>query len=262
MKAILEQIVIETLEERKREQGLDLWRRPILKFADGESPEFLRLRQSVLPDHYLPQQILPGAKIVVSYFLPFSRQAAESNRGGRYASPLWAAAYQQSSQLLPLINERLCQALRQRGWRAAVPQDTGYAGPGIYKSRWSQRHIARIGGMGTFGLHNLLITDSGCCGYYSSVVTDLEAPPDRMLTEERCLWRSRGNCGQCRRQCVGGAWDEEGRFLRENCLAMCMETADHYCHGEFEQLADACGKCAVGLPCSLGVPGREEERAK
>lgn len=262
MKAMLEKIIDAELERRKQERGLpELWRRPIVKFADAESPEFLRLRQSVLPDHSLPHQILPGAKIVISYFLPFCQQAAESNVGGRYASPLWVKAYQQSSQLLPIINETICEALRQAGHRAAIPQDVGYAGPGIYKSRWSQRHIAWIGGMGTFGLYNLLITDSGCCGYYSSVVTNLDAPPDQILEEERCLWRSRGLCGQCLRQCVGGAW-AQGEFLREKCLEMCLETARYYGRGELEQPADACGKCAVGLPCSLGVPGAIEKQEK
>lgn len=260
----LEQTIWQILERQRREKGLpDLWRRPIVRFADGESPAFLRLRQAVLPDHFLPRQILPGAKIVISYFLPFSRQAVESNVGGRYASPLWVAAYQQSSRLLPVINEEICRAVRQAGFRAAIPQDTGYAGPGVYKSRWSQRHIAWIGGMGTFGLHNLLLTDSGCCGYFSSVVTDLDLLPDAMLAEERCLWRSQGACGQCLRQCVGGAWTPEGEFLREKCLDMCMETAGFYGPAESGQPADACGKCAAGLPCSLSVPaGRAAEERK
>ena len=198
MKEKLTKAVWQEVTQYRKAQDLPLlWRQPLLAFTDAGHPGFLRLRQLVLPDHYLPQDLLPGARIVVCYFLPFSREVIESNRAGRYASPLWVMAYQHSAQLLYRINRRLCQEVAAAGGRAAIPQDTGYAAEGVYKSRWSQRHIAWLGGLGTFGKNNLLITDSGCCGYGASVVTDLQEEPGAPLEQERCLLYREGSCGAC-----------------------------------------------------------------
>lgn len=253
MKEKLTKAVWQEVTQYRKAQDLPLlWRQPLLAFTDAGHPGFLRLRQLVLPDHYLPQDLLPGARIIVCYFLPFSREVIESNRAGRYASPLWVMAYQHSAQLLYRINRRLCQEVAAAGGRAVIPQDTGYAAEGVYKSRWSQRHIAWLGGLGTFGKNNLLITDSGCCGYGASVVTDLQEEPGAPLEQERCLLYREGSCGACVGQCPNGALAMEG-FCRERCYAMCMENAAHY-QGQFPWQADACGKCGAGLPCSWQVP--------
>lgn len=109
MKEKLTKAVWQEVTQYRKAQDLPLlWREPLLAFTDAGHPGFLRLRQLVLPDHYLPQDLLPGARIVVCYFLPFSREVIESNRAGRYASPLWVMAYQHSAQLLYRINRRLC----------------------------------------------------------------------------------------------------------------------------------------------------------
>ena len=49
------------LSFREDHQLPPLWRRPLIGFADTDHPGFLRLRQAVLPDHALPQDILPAA---------------------------------------------------------------------------------------------------------------------------------------------------------------------------------------------------------
>lgn len=76
-----------------------------------------------------------------------------------------------------------------------------------------------LGGMGTFGLNNLLLTDSGCCGYYSSLVTDLPAEADAQISEERCLYKRNGSCGLCAKRCVADALGTDG-FDRNRCYVL------------------------------------------
>lgn len=238
----------------RREHRLPpLWRRPLIGFAPADHPGFPRLRQIVLPDHALPEDILPGARGVVVCFLPFSLEVIQSNRDGRYASPLWVTAYQRSSQVLLPVGRRLQALLEGEGFQAALPQDTSYAAPGVYKSRWSHRHIAYLAGMGTFGKHNLLITSKGCCGYYTSLVASLPLTGDPIPREPACLLYQGKDCGLCIRRCVGGALTKEG-FCREQCYEMCMENQPVQQSRGLPLPRDACGKCAVCLPCSFALP--------
>lgn len=149
---------------------------------------------------------------------------------------------------------QLIQAIAEKeGFRAVIPTDTGYAAPGLYKSRWSHRHIAFLAGLGTFGKHNLLITSKGCCGYYTSLVTTLPLAGDLIPAKPACLFYHGKDCGLCIKQCVGGALTKEG-FCREKCYAMCMENQPVQ---HLALPADACGKCAVCLPCSFASPHTE-----
>lgn len=245
------------LSFREEHQLPPLWRRPLIGFADTDHPGFLRLRQAVLPDHALPQEILPDCRTAVVCFLPFSLEVIQSNREGRYASPLWVMAYQRSAQVLGSVGQLIQTIAEEEGFRAVIPTDTGYAAPGLYKSRWSHRHIAFLAGMGTFGKHNLLITSKGCCGYYTSLVTTLPLTGDPIPDKQACLFYQGKDCGLCIKQCVGGALTKEG-FCREKCYAMCMENQPVQQKRGLDLPADACGKCAVCLPCSFASPYREE----
>ena len=46
-----------------------------------------------------------------------------------------------------------------------------------FTSIWSERHIAFICGLGTFGLSRGLITRKGICGRFGSLITDLDLYP-------------------------------------------------------------------------------------
>jgi epoxyqueuosine reductase len=48
------------------------WEEPLLGIAAAEDPLFPRLRQAVRPTHGLPADLLPGARTVIVYFLPFA----------------------------------------------------------------------------------------------------------------------------------------------------------------------------------------------
>ncbi|MDD3403325.1 MAG: hypothetical protein PHQ72_08220 [Hespellia sp.] len=69
------------------------------------------------------------------------------------------------------------------------------------KSDWSHRHFAYAVGMGTFGINNMLITRYGCCGRYSTIVTNLNVEPDQPVSEEYCLYKKNGSYGICMKNC-------------------------------------------------------------
>ena len=53
-----------------------IWRAPIVGLADAGSPLFPELRIVAYRGHRVPQDYLPGARTVISYFLPFEPSVA------------------------------------------------------------------------------------------------------------------------------------------------------------------------------------------
>ncbi len=226
------------------ENGLEnIWKEPIIKYADAKNPMFQQFNQIVTEHHYIPEDFLPGATNVLSYFLPFQDEVAKSNVGGKESSALWANAYLITNKLAIHLNEHLTKMIHQLGYLAAIPTNIGFSKEELM-SRWSQRHIAYLAGHGTFGLNNMLISEKGCAGRYFSIVTTLPVELDSIIKEERCLYKRTGTCKACVKKCPTGALTENG-FDRFLCYTMCLENKKKYDH------ADVCGKCVVGLPCTF-----------
>ena len=68
------------------------WRAPLVGFASAADPLFERSKQAVSSTHALPGDLLPGAKTVIVWFVPFERSVALSNIPGSTASLEWATA--------------------------------------------------------------------------------------------------------------------------------------------------------------------------
>lgn len=220
-----------------------IWKTPIIKYADAKNPNMLRLKELISPSHYLPQDFLPEATTVLSYFLPFQEQIGASNVSGEAASSTWANAYTATNSMAVYLNLQLKRFIEQNGFQAAIPQNTSYR-DGMLISDWSQRHIAYFAGHGTFGINNMLISDVGSCGRYFSIITSLPVAPGTPVTQERCLYKKNGTCGICLARCFSGALTKDG-FDRRKCYDACQKNEAKY------PGASVCGKCVVGLPCSF-----------
>ncbi len=231
------------------------WDRPLVGYARADDPLFARLKEIVRPTHELPQDFLAGAKMVISYFLPFQDDVAESNREGRYSSRLWGIAYIETNRLINEMNKYLKEELTGMGYRAAYVPATHNFDTETLMSDWSHRSAAYIAGLGTFGLNHMLITESGCCGRVGSLVTGLEVEPTRRYSRELCLYRAAGSCGRCVERCVNEALYFEG-LDRHRCYEMLLENGERL--SDLESLADVCGKCLVDVPCSRRIPRPEE----
>lgn len=242
IQAELERLIEEFCRQTGRE---NIWQKPVIRYGDAHSPLFDQLKELVDPQHHHPCEYLPGATLVLSYFLPFKEEVGRSNVDGEMISPQWADGYNYSNEMAPYINDGLCKFIHALGYEACPPTDIGMINDGFPRSRWSQKHVAYICGHGTFGVNNMMISDKGCVGRYYSIITALPFAHDQVVTEERCLYKKDGSCLQCVERCPIGALHADG-FDRLRCLDQCN------INGEKFPGADACGKCVVGLPCSFG----------
>jgi len=62
--------------------GIKIYEQLLVAVAAADDPLFIKLKEPdvVGPEHLLPEDFVPGAKSVVSYFLPFSKEIREANR--------------------------------------------------------------------------------------------------------------------------------------------------------------------------------------
>lgn len=224
------------------------YRQPLVGFASAEDPRFGDLLRVVHPAHWFPQDLLPGAKSVVAFFLPFAPWVVEANAQHReQVAREWAVAYIETNALIGRITSHLIEALAERGVHAAAEPATHNFDPQSLVSHWSHKSAAVIAGLGSFGLHQMAITDSGCAGRFGSLVLDAELPSTPSQPKERCLYYHDASCLECVLRCPANALDETVPLDKQRC-----DSRLHSVSREFEHLglADVCGKCAIG-PCSL-----------
>lgn len=227
------------------------WGEPLVRVAAANDPLWTERVRLISGTHCTPEDMLPGAKSVICYFIPFERQTVISNVGGDLPSEEWDTAYLETNVMLGELKNHLRTLLAESGCRGdEKPPVYNYSTDG-YVSDWSHKTAAFIAGLGTFGLHNMLITEKGCCGRLGSIVTDLELQADPRTEKENCLFFAEGICGACISRCPAGAISRDG-YCRKTCgdriYATPMRTTEL-------GTADTCGKCAAMVPCSFGIPG-------
>lgn len=224
------------------------YRQPLVGIIKADHPEFARLKDYVDPSHLLPEDILPGGKSVVSFFLPFDRSVVVSNTKTGYASREWAIAYIETNRLIGRVCAALRDMLATHGWEARWELPTYSFDPVRLVSRWSHKSVGVIAGLGEFGVHQMVITDAGCAGRFGSLITTapLKPTPRPNAPQVRCRYYSDGSCTVCVDRCPVGAICVDG-FDRSLCYERCLENDRHYAELE---LTDVCGKCATG-PCAL-----------
>jgi epoxyqueuosine reductase QueG len=245
----LTDFIVSTIhQEVKSASTTTRFREPIIGFATADDPRFSELRHVVDPNHHSPENILPGARSVISFFLPFDSQVVEANsKNTQEVAPEWAIAYLETNALISHIADHLIEQLSSRDVRADAEPPTHNYDPLTFFSPWSHKSVAVIAGIGSFGLHQMVITDAGCAGRFGSVVINAPMPVIPIEESERCLYYHDGSCLECVVNCPVGALDENGEFDKQACGAHLDQVAQNINH---LGLADVCGKCAVG-PCAL-----------
>ena len=226
------------------------YRTPLVAYARADDARFDELA-SLVPGHMYPRDLLPTARSVCVFFLPFAKTVVEANRAGELASEVWARAYVETNALLAHICRTLVSELNGLGVCAAWEPPTHNFDHVRLVSAWSHKSVGAIAGLGQFGHHQMLITEAGCAGRLGSVVldVDLAAEPDAASPDAGRMCTFERGCRACIERCPVGALTEDG-LDRARCYARCQEN-----DAQFPQwAADVCGKCATG-PCALQPGG-------
>lgn len=254
--------VSESMALTPEDVGKRLYDDPIIAIGSADDPmwEEMKAPQAVGTLFRTPKEWLPQGRCVVSYFAPFSDFVVEGNKKDRIeVGNGWLYARVEGQAFLTEINHFLEQWFESQGVKALSPyvsEEFKYVFEAgscddiadkslSFTSNWSERHVAFICGLGTFGLSKGLITRRGVAGRFGSVIVDapLEVTP-RPYTEiyEYCTM-----CGACMR-CPGEAITLAEGKSHTLCSAyvntMRVKYAPRF----------GCGKCQVNVPCERGIP--------
>lgn len=226
------------------------WQIPLIVAVDATDLRFAELKKQVGSSHLLPQDLLPSARSVICYFLPFATAIGRSNKEGTYSSDEWACAYLETNQLINDLNRHIQEEMGKLGHNAAVTPATHNFDQNTLLSNWSHRHIAVLAGLGSMGLNRMLITDKGCCGRLGSLVSDMELNIQSAAESSACLYYFNQSCRKCIIRCPNGALSE-GSFDRFKCYKLLLQNVEVH---QNKGYVDACGKCASQIPCAFSNP--------
>ena len=261
----------------KEYAGMPIFRPPVLVgISSACDPLYLRLKdKSVIGGLYRhPAEWVGNAESVISVFLPFSKEVCGDNSAdNKTFSYGWMHARNEGQALLNAVGIRLKETIEETGGVAVIPSlDSRFRYIMPDKSRgethansvWSERHVAYISGLGTFGLSTCLITKEGTAGRFISIVTDMKLEPtprDYTDIHEYCI-----KCGRCLKNCPvdaiyktafskdGGNIDDELKSLSLKDMQKCSDYVD--LSEEMYYPRYGCGKCQVNVPCMNKRPKR------
>jgi epoxyqueuosine reductase QueG len=125
-----------------------------------------------------------------------------------------------------------------------------------WASPWSHRHIAYAAGLGTFGMHDFLITEKGVVHRLGSFVVNLKLAPNRQRPEDihaHCLHYQGTQCLKCAKRCPVAAITTEHAHDKETCYQKVADSLK-YCNEHYHIFIYGCGLCATGVPCASEIP--------
>ncbi len=230
------------------------WRSPLLATAPADD-RFDILPKIAAHDHALPKDLLPSARSVVVFFVPFVKALAVENHKGDVPCRNWGLAYEATNDLINRLSKRLKAFLENKGFDAELTPATHNFDHKRLVSRWSHKHLGYVAGLGRFGVNAQFITPAGCAGRMGSLVTSAALGANPLVTErELCLHKNGEKCLICAKRCPVQAVSKKG-IDRKKCWERLKSNLRST--KALAGLGDAthvCGKCQVLVPCSLKIP--------
>ena len=231
---------------------------PILGLASANDPLFVTLkRNDIIGEfHTLPQDWMPDAVTVISYFLPFTKTIRNSNYVGKHASPEWQHGRFRGETFNNNVRKMICDELIIAGGKAVAPvlNDKKFFFDKVkLRSNWSERHIAYVCGLGSFGLNRGLITKKGMAGRFGSVISNVDIKCESKHAKEVFLDYC-NTCGKCISRCPSGAISLDGKN-KETCANYLFYSLQaENVRTQFAYPSAACGKCQTRVPCETVKP--------
>lgn len=267
--------------------GGRIFTQPLIGVSQGDDHIFQKFKEVVGPKHLTPAEVWVQRKLphgedlaarlrIVSIVFPYSdhiREAVGTNSDGEMPPEIYCVARNLADSFSNTVQCEIEQLLEERGFRATSGTHSKEYGvlteqePYHIYSTWSERHIAFAAGLGTFSLHEGLITEAGCNIRLASVITD--APLERTLRTSdtpyaNCLYFARGICGECIDKCPAGAITERGHN-KQRCSRHIRKVRDEICKRPLKSLLASsqlkingeirvrypigCALCQFGVPC-------------
>jgi epoxyqueuosine reductase QueG len=230
------------------------WQTPLLAAAPIDS-RFDQLPRIAANDHLHPRELLPTAKSVIVFYIPFKKELVKENRKGDRPCRNWGVAYVQTNDLIERLSQVLGDWLTEKGFKSGLTPATHNFDESKLMARWSHKHLAHLVNLGRFGVHHMLITPVGCTGRLGSLVSEIELGEHPLIqTAEACLSKAGRECGQCIKACPVEALNLNG-FDRKRCWDRLNEnrrTLDYF--SNLPESTHVCGKCAALMPCSFKNP--------
>ena len=235
------------------------WQAPLMVTATVDD-RFEPLPQIAADNHFHPHDLLPTAKSVVVFFIPFKKELVNENKAGERPCRNWGVAYVQTNDLIDRLGQALSDMLAQQGFKSGLTPATHNFDEARLMARWSHKHLGYLAGMGRFGVHNMLITPRGCAGRLGSLVMEADFGDHPLIdTDEACLLKAGEQCGKCMQACPVEALSEK-HFDRRGCWNRLKENrAVLEYFSDLPESTDVCGKCAAMIPCSFINPVAELE---
>ena len=247
--------------------GTRLFDAPIVGCASADDPLFERVKaeDKILGDTFrLPGDWLPGAKSIISIFYPFSEPVRKSNWDNLgVPSDEWLHGRIEGHEFIHATDRMVEGWLRDEGFKTCIPalepslviqkrEPEEAVGRPLFVSSWSERHVAFIAGLGTFGLSAHLITRVGKAGRFGSIITTAGIQPTpRPYGDDPYAYCTR--CGACTKRCPVNALSLEHGKDYQACWVYMEETKIRF------KPRYGCGKCQHIVPCETGIPNKRFE---
>ncbi len=255
--------------------GERIFDKPLVGFVRGDDPILSEYKKIIGPHHFTPYEIMkwqaegsgvpaPNAEelTVVSFIMPITKKTKDDNA----SSPEWTSERWAQTRLLgeiysqTLVRE-IVTHLMGRGILAVSPDVTPFSTKKRYPrvgwaSPWSHRHMAYAAGLGTFDIHDFLITEKGCAHRCGSFVVNVRLEPNRKRPEDihaHCLHYQGIECLACKRRCPVDAISAETGHDKEACMKR-VAASTRLNLKKYHIFIYGCGLCSTGVPCESAVP--------
>jgi epoxyqueuosine reductase len=205
---------------------------PLMGVSRGDDHIFRKFKEVVAPEHLTPSEmwlasglpddenLVPRLRVLSIIFPYVGRIREEGKKAEGMPAEIYCLGRNYANEFMRDVLKQTVSFFEGRGHHAVA----GMISPAfklITKNDpmrvyavWSERHIAFAAGLGTFSLHEGLITEAGCNVRVTSVITDapLEITPRKSDDPyANCLYYAKGACRECEKRCpADGAITEEG----------------------------------------------------
>ncbi len=241
----IERIIADKVLSLKRP---DLFRKPLVAFSSAHDSRYLKLKKIIGEWHFTPMEILPDARTVVSYFIPFTKPIVLEPKIAKDGSPLWGEAYVVINPYFETINKAVSKYLTDSGFSAEAIPATHTYDPKTIECKWSHRSAANIAGLGSFGANRMLITKKGSGGRFCTILTSAQLGSEQCIVpKNRCLYMINGSCTECFAICPVNALTPDS-FDKFSCQVVTDRNRALNKNDPKLSEADTCGKCISVCP--------------